>query len=110
MSAYYRTFRNSSTMKSRKVCRKNFYVRLNSKINALKFIFSGNNAQRYNRFRTTKFDKNFKTHSLCESWNSGKQSDNFEWYCFIEILFICFYILNTFLRRFSMLFVLSSRY
>uniref|UniRef100_A0A915B680 Neurotransmitter-gated ion-channel ligand-binding domain-containing protein n=1 Tax=Parascaris univalens TaxID=6257 RepID=A0A915B680_PARUN len=42
-------------------------------------LSNGNNAQRYNRFRTTKFDKNFKTHSLCESWNSGKQTDNLEW-------------------------------
>ncbi|VDK49276.1 unnamed protein product [Anisakis simplex] len=35
--------------------------------------------KRHNRFSTTKFDENFKTHSLCESWNSGKQPDNLEW-------------------------------
>ncbi|TKR89602.1 hypothetical protein L596_013678 [Steinernema carpocapsae] len=33
----------------------------------------------HNRFANTAFDSNFKTHSLCESWNSGGQSDNLEW-------------------------------
>ncbi|KAK0412670.1 hypothetical protein QR680_006344 [Steinernema hermaphroditum] len=41
--------------------------------------FSAEMGGKYNRFSTTSFDANFKTHSLCESWNSGGQSDNLEW-------------------------------
>uniref|UniRef100_A0A914E850 Uncharacterized protein n=1 Tax=Acrobeloides nanus TaxID=290746 RepID=A0A914E850_9BILA len=36
-------------------------------------------AANYNRFSKVSFDENYKTHSLCESWNSGHQSSDLEW-------------------------------
>ncbi|VDO12384.1 unnamed protein product, partial [Brugia timori] len=33
----------------------------------------------HNPYMKTAFDSNFKTHTICESWNSGNQPDDLLW-------------------------------